>query len=284
MRVADEWTPVAVPEMARLPGAVYLRAQALPAGHRFPPHTHDWNQLVYATSGVLVVTVGDNWFCITPRQAIWVPAGTLHSTGALQGAAFRNLYVECRPGLPADCRVLAVSPLLAALIMELQRAGDMAASGQPEDAAYLNRVDTLILDQLQRQPRQDFHLPWPRSARLRQICAALYDDPADPRTMAEWGTALGASARTLSRHFEAELGLPLRLWRGRLRLFRALEWLTAGRPVTAIALDLGYASPSAFSYMFHQAMGLSPVAWRLAQGGAPAASGAVVSAVRAGFD
>ncbi len=261
----QDWKPVAVPEMTALPRSVFLRTQVLPAGHGFPPHSHGWHQFVYATSGVLAVMVEDNWFCITPQQAIWVPAGTRHTTGALQTAAFRNLYVESRPGLPDDCRVLSVSALLRALIGELQRLGEAAARGEAEEAAYAARIDTLILDQLRRQPRHDFHLPWPRSARLHQMCTALYDDPADRRTLEQWGAALGASARTLTRHFEAELGLPLRAWRRRLRLFRALEWLTAGRPVTAIALDLGYASPSAFTYMFRRETGCPPMQWRLAQ-------------------
>ncbi|WP_376786938.1 helix-turn-helix domain-containing protein [Stutzerimonas kunmingensis] len=53
-----------------------------------------------------------------------------------------------------------------------------------------------------------------------------------------------------------------------MHLFLALEWLCAGRNVTDIALDLGYASTSASTYMFRQEMGCPPTAWRRREGGA----------------
>ena len=41
-------------------------------------------------------------------------------------------------------------------------------------------------------------------------------------------------------------------WRRRARLLRALGWIAEGRPILAVALDLGYDSPSAFSAMFRR--------------------------------
>lgn len=238
-----------------------LRAETLPARHAFPPHRHGWNQLVYATSGALVVTVAGARHVITPEQAVWLPTGTEHSTGALDGAEFRNLYVADGPGLamPALCTVYGVAPLLRALILELA-----AMVGRDEDAGYRDRVDVLLIDQLHRLRPQPRPLPWPSSPALRTLCAALYEAPGDARSVAEWGARLGASPRTLTRRFERETGLGLRAWRQRLRLFRALEWLSAGRPVTAVALDLGYAAPAAFIYMFRREMGCSPTRWRAA--------------------
>ena len=42
------------------------------------------------------------------------------------------------------------------------------------------------------------------------------------------------------------------------RLLAAVEWLASGRPVTQVALDLGYESPSAFIAMFKRHMGDTP--------------------------
>ena len=53
---SDNWTLIDVPEIETLPKAVFLRSQNLAAREAFPPHTHRWNQFVYATSGTLVVT------------------------------------------------------------------------------------------------------------------------------------------------------------------------------------------------------------------------------------
>ena len=69
------------------------------------------------------------------------------------------------------------------------------------------------------------------------------------------------SARTLARRFEAELGMSLRSWRRRLRLFKAVELLGGGVSVTRTAMALGYGSASAFVYAFRSEMGCSPQAY-----------------------
>jgi AraC-like DNA-binding protein len=43
-----------------------------------------------------------------------------------------------------------------------------------------------------------------------------------------------------------------------VRLLKALEWLAAGRPVTAVALDSGYDNVSAFIAVFRQVFGVTP--------------------------
>ena len=87
---------------------------------------------------------------------------------------------------------------------------------------------------------------------------AARPDPADGRDLAEWGRDAGASTRTLARLFQAETGMSFGRWRQRRRLLAALERLAAGEPVTGVALDLGYASPSAFIAMFRRTLGAPP--------------------------
>ena len=256
---ANEWITIEVPEIEALPKTVFLRSQNLAPREIFPPHTHRWHQFVYATSGTLVVTVANSWYVITPEQAIWVPMGVVHTTGALNGAAFRNLYVADVPGLgmPEGCTLYSVTGLLRALIVELEE-----VSHHEENEGYIDKLHDLLCEQLRRLPRQDFHLPWPQSPLLHRLCESLYANPADTRGLEDWGQALGSSGRTLARRFEKEVGISLRAWRHKLRLFLAVEWLCAGRNITEVALDLGYASPSAFSYMFRQEMGCPPSAWQ----------------------
>ncbi len=55
--------------------------------------------------------------------------------------------------------------------------------------------------------------------------------------------------------------MPLRSWRRRLKVFRAIELLAAGANVTTAALDLGYSSASAFIFAFREEMGVSPHAF-----------------------
>jgi AraC-like DNA-binding protein len=68
----------------------------------------------------------------------------------------------------------------------------------------------------------------------------------------------GASVRTLARLFLRDTGMTFIEWRSRLRILNAIERLGSGRPVTEIAYDLGYASPSAFVAMFRKTMGVAP--------------------------
>jgi AraC-like DNA-binding protein len=69
------------------------------------------------------------------------------------------------------------------------------------------------------------------------------------------------STRTLTRRFEADMGMSLRSWRRRLRLFKAIELLGGGLDVTRTAVELGYGSSSAFVYAFRTEMGHSPRAY-----------------------
>jgi len=47
-------------------------------------------------------------------------------------------------------------------------------------------------------------------------------------------------------------------WRQQLRLARALDLIGRGRPLGLVAVELGYASPAAFSAMFKRALGVPP--------------------------
>jgi AraC-like DNA-binding protein len=50
----------------------------------------------------------------------------------------------------------------------------------------------------------------------------------------------------------------LAVWRQQVRLMEALSRLASGQPITTVAFDVGYDSPSAFSAMFRRAFGVAP--------------------------
>jgi AraC-like DNA-binding protein len=47
-------------------------------------------------------------------------------------------------------------------------------------------------------------------------------------------------------------------WRQHVRLLEALSLLAIGQPVTTVAFDVGYDSPSSFTAMFHRTFGVAP--------------------------
>lgn len=234
---------------------VVVVANDYPAGHRTAWHRHRRAQLVYAERGVMAVTTAAGVWVIPPERAVWVPAHTPHAVEMRTEVGMRSIFVRPKwaTGLPVRPGVVAVSPLLRELI----RVAAELPEDYPDDGPEA-RLTAVLLDRLATLPAQPLHLPMPQAARLRPIVLGLLDDPGDRRTLDAWAREAGASGRTLARLFRDECGMTFGAWRQQLRLLRALEWLALGRPVTQVALDLGYDSPSAFTAMFRRALGTTP--------------------------
>jgi AraC-like DNA-binding protein len=84
------------------------------------------------------------------------------------------------------------------------------------------------------------------------------DHPDDNRTLAAWGKMVGATGRTLARRFKVETGMTFGQWRQQMRILEALKRLARNEPVTTVAIELGYESPSAFISMFKKSLGTTP--------------------------
>jgi AraC-like DNA-binding protein len=93
------------------------------------------------------------------------------------------------------------------------------------------------------------------------VARALRENPADQRTAADWGRAVGASERTLARAFVTETGLPFGRWRTLLRMQAALPLLAAGEAAGRVAHRVGYEAPSAFTAAFRRETGVTPAAY-----------------------
>jgi transcriptional regulator GlxA family with amidase domain len=115
-----------------------------------------------------------------------------------------------------------------------------------------------LLDLLANAAEVTTELPSPRDPRAQKLAELIVQDPSDERSLAELARKAGASLRTLERCFLAETGLALGTWRRQVRLFHAQRLLALGTPVTEVALDAGYANPSAFGHAFRQFFGVTP--------------------------
>lgn len=244
-----------VEHLEALPQLVVAHSRDLEPGEAILPHSHTKAQLVYASEGVMTVTTADGAFVVPPLRALWIPAGVVHRIDTSGRLAMRTLYIAegAAPDLPHEVRVLHVSPLLRELVLAAIAAPQVYAPGGGEE-----RLMQVILDQLRATPTAPLSLPMPADRRLKKVTDGLLGDPADDRGLEDWAREAGASGRTLARLFLAETGMSFRAWRQQLRLMRGLEMLAAGAPVTTVALDLGYDSPSAFIAMFRRALGTTP--------------------------
>ncbi len=231
-----------------------LAAEYAP-GAQIPLHQHPFAQLLYASSGVMTVTTEHGTWVVPPERAVWVPARVGHSIRMTGRVSMRTIYLSGALGPLAGsaCCVVQVSALLRESILRAVEFAKPYREDGPEA-----RLVAVIADEIRAAPTAPLHLPMPRDPRARRVADALRADPGDPRTLADWARAAGASARTLERVFERETKLTFGTWRQQARLLRGLEQLASGEPVTSVALDLGYQTPSAFIAMFRRALGTSP--------------------------
>jgi AraC-like DNA-binding protein len=239
-------------------GKVWVRSFAVgfTAGAKLDAHQHDWHQLSYAAHGVLKVETPQGAWVAPPHRAAWIPAGVRHHEEFRSRGTLRNLYFAtgtCR-GMPADCATLDVSPLLRELIVYSAEVGALDV----RQAEHLN-LAKVLLNQLHQSPRAPVQpLPMPRDSRALAVATRLMTDPSDDADLEAWADRVGASKRTLQRAFMHDTRISFSRWRQRARLLAAVERLSAGESVTRTALDVGYASVSAFVSSFRREFGAPP--------------------------
>ena len=248
-------TPDSVQELMSVPRPIVTLAKEFPAGNITPFHQHVRSQLLYASSGVMTVTTDNGVWVVPPFRAIWIPAQTRHQRKASGPLSVRTLFIEPQycPNAPEICCVVAVSPLLKELILHAVNIPQPYPLNGPEE-----RIMEVILDQIHYMDVKPLSLPIPRDIRLKKIFLKLTQTPGDKKTLNEWGTIVGATRRTLTRLFQSEMGMSFGQWRQQIRILESLRRLAVNEPVTSVAIDLGYDSPSAFISMFKKALGKTP--------------------------
>jgi hypothetical protein len=203
-------------------------------GDAEPWHYHHCAQLIHTLSGVVKVETQHGSWIVPPSRGVWLPAGTRHALHIVGSVAARTLFVDplARADLPSSCQVVQISPLLRELIVSALALPEHYASGSRAERIY-----ELILDEIRVMDVLPFGLPLPHSDRLLTLCQQIQQAPGESWTLACAAAQLCVAERTLSV---------------------ALTRLAQGDTVLAVALDLGYDSPSAFSAMFRRVLGVTP--------------------------
>ncbi len=227
-----------------------------------PLHRHSKAQLIYTVRGVINCEAENGIWIVPPQCAVWIPAGLPHSSFGSGDIECRCLYVDpaAAADLPAQCCTVSISPLLRELLLR--------AASLPElydDDGRDGRLVRVILDELATAAVENLHLPLPSDARLRKLAEMVLASPGDHATLAEWGSRIALSERSLSRLLMREIGMSFGQWRRQLHIILALKRLTTGDSVQTVAIDLGYESASSFVTMFRKALGKPPGRYLLEQ-------------------
>ena len=231
-----------------------------PPGFTDLSHSHNRAQLLYASSGVMSVVVDAASFVIPPQRAVWVPAGMAHEVSCRGHVSLRTLYFDRSVHDRGDgsCRVIEVSDFLKALILEVTHFG-----GEYGTETREARIVHLLVEEIEAMPIAPYRVPMPSDHRLLRVCRQILQEPANHRDLDEWACTAGMGRRTFTRLFKEQTGMGLAVWRQQARLMEALSLLATGVPITTVAFDVGYESPSAFTAMFHRAFGVPPSQYRL---------------------
>jgi AraC-like DNA-binding protein len=227
----------------------------MPPGSVLDWHTHGDHQLAWAASGVLTVRTETTAWVLPPTRALWIPAGLPHETLSEGASVMRTAYIK--PDRSAtkwrQCTPVAATTLMAELIGLLE---DPALKAEARSHAEM-----LLVDLLEPVTTSTIDVRVPADGRAREVAEALLKDPADDRTLAEWGAQVGASDRTLARTFVGDTGLTFGRWRSLVRLRAAMKALAEGQPVGNVARQVGYESASAFVAAFRKETGVTPRAY-----------------------
>ncbi len=236
-------------------GAVFTLDREYGAGSVIEPHQHIRAQLLHAVSGVVLVSTPHGRWVVPTEHAVWIPSGVEHSVQMLGRVHMRSAYLlpDASPALPASLRVVAMTALMRALIDEA-----LQPQFSAEKSPRMDAIIALMLLEIPRLEERPYALPLPAQPRLATLCRQFLDTPDPHVTIDEWAHQAGMSRRSFTRNFQKETGMSLSLWRRQAILLAAVQRLSAGEAVTAVALELGYDSAPAFTTMFKQMLGMSP--------------------------
>jgi AraC-like DNA-binding protein/mannose-6-phosphate isomerase-like protein (cupin superfamily) len=225
------------------------------SGHVIAEHNHVRGQLLFAESGVMRLKTRTGAWIVPPSRAIWIPARVRHEVRMASAVRMRTLYVHPDAGFsfPSNCQLVEVSALLRELIL----AGVNIVSERKRGNG-LKKILALIEEEVKSSREIALHVPFPKDARLKPICEALLQKPSIRENLRLWARKSSLSERTLLRLFQQEMGVSYRYWRQQVVLSEAISLLERGISVNRVSRKLGYRSVSAFSLMFHQALGLRP--------------------------
>jgi len=268
-------TQLPVAEVPQLIMLVDSGRSDAPAG--FQRHRHELGELDVIEHGLMAVEIGSGWWVIPSGRVGWLPPRWPHAGRSFGITRVLALYLDAgrAAALPASPRVWALTPFVAALFRRLHDLG----AAEPDRRSRLLDV---LCDELVAAGEEPLHLPMPREPRLVRMCRTLMEHPADPRGLDQWAAAIGLSRRSLTRHLVAETGLSFGRWRTQARLMAAVRLLAERRPVTDVALSLGFESVSAFIAGFRRHFGTTPM--RYIQHRPGVASGGAERSAAAGKD
>lgn len=155
--------------------------------------------------------------------------------------------------LGGDCRIIAMTPLLAELMQ-----ATLPTARKKRSGAHQTAIDNLLREGVCSAPDVLLSIILPRNRRVAGLARKAFENPGAFVSVADCLDSAAASRKTVEMIFVSETRMTRSQWLRHTRLMNAIIRLAAGEKVGAVALDVGYGSPSDFSLMFRQLVEKSP--------------------------
>jgi AraC-like DNA-binding protein len=210
--------------------------------------------------GVGQTLLDGEWYPHTPGTASFSPAHVLHAFHCVPGRRWRVAWVRFMPSSPRSVDG-ALSPSMMAFEGEvlahaiLGLAGEIATSDDPGTCTVwvdvIDRYASRLLQPLQREPR------------LVVLWNTVAEDLGRNWTLPEMARLANTSEEHLRRLCQKSLGRTPGRQLATMRIARAAHLLaTTADKVEAVAREVGYANPFAFSNTFKRLTGFRPSEYR----------------------
>jgi len=233
---------------------------------RYAFHRHRRHQFLFPLSGLLFVETDSAIFPCSPKNGLWIPAGTSHATTTGPRATVSVFFERAKSADAARAALgVSITPLLRETAL---RAAQGDGDSRSFRAALFEVIQRLIGENL--LARSWPSLPVPKSEALRRSVEIAFAS-LDSITLAQLARLSGQSERTMRRRFARELGMGPELFLLRARLIRSMQLLVErpGSSVTEIAFAVGYQNHSAFTAAFRRFCGQTPSAFRFSLPASP---------------
>lgn len=188
-----------------------------------------------------------------------IPGGDASLSLALEEGLLRELvpkeYLRREGNLEFGLQRLRIDPRAQALV-SLLRHGLTRGLAEPLQAETL--VLTLVRRALGERTSRPPGSTYGRQRLVDRAKLAISSNPARRWRLAEIAAEVGVSPVYLTQSFQQVEGLPLYRYQLRCRLARALDLLHEYDDLSALALDLGFATHSHFTAAFRQLYGRTP--------------------------
>lgn len=240
------------------------------------PHAHREGHLVFLVEGAAAtVSVDGTPHTVSEDRCIaispWQPHDFRPSDWG-RGAVFLVLYVAPRwfeelaagPVLRFGAPTVPVGPALRAGVLQV---ASMLADGRM-CGRFSERLHALALAAFEETwslPNSAVTPTWPRLSdyRIRNALRLMNERVSDACALDRIARDAGLSRPHFYKLFRQNIGLTPNMYLNTLRVERSIRRLTqSDDPVTAIGLDLGFASQASFTRFFSNNVGIAPTDYR----------------------